>query len=374
MKKEVVGALSLAMFSVAAHAQSSVTLYGMLDAGIAYTNNQSGKSAWQQGSGLLSNTVFGLNGAEDLGGGLHALFRLESGFNLNNGTQSYRNTMFGRRAYVGLQSDRYGTLTLGRQYDSVVDMLGPLAMSNNGDGNNLAAHPFDNDNVDDSFYIDNAVKYTSPTIAGVQFSGLYGFSNQPGFSSNRAYSAGVSYANGPVNLGAAYLQLNRGGTTLAGALSGNDAPNFPAARQRVVGAGGSYAFDRLTVGALWTHSMFDETAASSLPGALNSLRFDNYEVNARYALNPAVSFAGAYTFTNGRYDDATGTHRPKWHQVTLMAGYALSKRTDVYVEGVYQHQFGVPSGATLGFANINGVAASSTNSQVVGTVGMRHRF
>lgn len=374
MKKEVVGALSIAMFSVAAHAQSSVTLYGMLDAGIAYTNNQSGKSTWQQGSGLLSNTVFGLNGAEDLGGGLHALFRLESGFNLNNGTQSYRNTMFGRRAYVGLQSDRYGTLTLGRQYDSVVDMLGPLAMSNNGDGNNLAAHPFDNDNVDDSFYIDNAVKYTSPTIAGVQFSGLYGFSNQPGFSSNRAYSAGVSYANGPVNLGAAYLQLNRGGTTLAGALSSNDAPNFPAARQRVVGAGGSYAFDRLTVGALWTHSMFDETAASSLPGALNSLRFDNYEVNARYALNPAVSFAGAYTFTNGRYDDAAGTHRPKWHQVTLMADYALSKRTDVYVEGVYQHQVGVPSGATLGFANINGVAASSTNTQVVGTVGMRHRF
>ncbi|RQR67671.1 porin [Burkholderia sp. Bp9126] len=374
MKKEVVGALSIALFSVAAHAQSSVTLYGMLDAGIAYTNNQSGKSAWQQGSGLLSNTVFGLNGAEDLGGGLQALFRLESGFNLNNGAQSYRNTMFGRRAYVGLQSDRYGTLTLGRQYDSVVDMLGPLAMSNNGDGNNLAAHPFDNDNVDDSFYIDNAVKYTSPTIAGVQFSGLYGFSNQPGFSNNRAYSAGVSYTNGPVNLGAAYLQLNRGGTTLAGALSSNDAPNLPAARQRVVGAGGSYAFDRLTLGALWTHSMFDETAASSLPGALNSLRFDNYEVNARYALNPAVSFAGAYTFTNGRYDDATGTHRPKWHQVTLMADYALSKRTDVYVEGVYQHQFGVPSGATLGFANINGVAASSTNTQVVGTVGVRHRF
>ena len=119
-----------------------------------------------------------------------------------------------------------------------------------------------------------------------------------------------------------------------------------------MGAGGSYAFDRLTVGALWTHSMFDETAASSLPGALNALRFDNFEVNARYALTPAVSFAGAYTFTNGRYDDATGSHRPKWHQVTLMADYALSKRTDVYAETVYQHQFGVPAGATLGFANV----------------------
>lgn len=203
MKKAVAGTLSLAFLSAAAHAQSSVTLYGMLDAVIVYTNNQSGKSAWQQGSGLLSNTVFGLSGNEDLGGGLHALFRLENGFNLNNGTQSYKNTMFGRRAYVGLQSDPYGTLTLGRQYDAVVDYLGPLAMANNGDGNNLASHPFDNDNLDDSFYIDNAVKYTSPTLAGWQFGGLYGFSNAAGgFANNRAYSAGVSYANGPVSLGA----------------------------------------------------------------------------------------------------------------------------------------------------------------------------
>ncbi|AOK61265.1 hypothetical protein WM29_18850 [Burkholderia ubonensis] len=374
MKKEVVGALAVAVLSVTAHAQSSVTLYGMLDAGIAYVNNQSGKSVWQQGSGLLSNTVFGLNGAEDLGGGLHAIFRLESGFNLNNGTQSYKDSMFGRRAYVGLQDDRYGTLTLGRQYDAVVDYLGPIAMSNNGDGNNLAAHPFDNDNVDDSFYINNAVKYASPTIAGFQFAGLYGFSNQPGFADNRAYSAGVSYANGPVNFGAAYLQLNRGGLTTGGALSTNDNANFPSARQRVMGAGGSYTFERLTVGALWTHSMFDRTAASSLPGGLNSLRFDNYEVNARYALNSAVSFAGAYTFTDGRFDDAAGSRRPKWHQVTLMADYALSKRTDVYAETVYQHQSGVASGTTLGFASINGLGASSTNTQVAATVGMRHRF
>ncbi|MBC8924585.1 porin, partial [Escherichia coli] len=71
-----------------------------------------------------------------------------------------------------------------------------LAMANNGDGNNLASHPFDNDNIDDSFYIDNAVKYTSPTLAGWQFGGLYGFSNAAGgFANNRAYSAGVSYAN-----------------------------------------------------------------------------------------------------------------------------------------------------------------------------------
>ncbi|ABC38650.1 gram-negative porin family protein [Burkholderia thailandensis E264] len=375
MKKPVIGAACAALLgaTATAHAQSSVALYGLLDASIAYTNNQSGKSAWQQGSGLLSNTVFGLSGNEDLGGAWHALFRLESGVNVNNGSSSYKNTVFGRRAYVGLRQDDYGTLTFGRQYDSVVDCLGPIALANNGDGNNLAAHPFDNDNIDDSFYIDNAVKYASPTIAGMQLGAVYGFSNQAGFSGNRAYSVGLSYGNGPVNLAAAYLQLNRGGTTANGALSTNDAPNFPAARQRVMGAGGSYTFGRATLGALWTHTMLDDTAAASLPGAMRALRFDNYEINARYALTPAVSFAGAYTFTDGRYDGAA-TGRPKWHQVTLMADYALSKRTDVYAQGVYQHQFGVPSDAALGFASINGLGASSTNTQVAATVGIRHRF
>ncbi|AJX33023.1 porin [Burkholderia oklahomensis] len=376
MKKQVIGAVYATLFGAAAtaHAQSSVTLYGLLDASIAYTNNQSGKSAWQQGSGLLSNTVFGLSGAEDLGRALRAIFRLESGFNLNNGSPSYKNTVFGRRAYVGLQSDDYGTLTFGRQYDSVVDYLGPMALASNGDGNNLAAHPFDNDNIDDSFYIDNAVKYASPAVAGVQFGAMYGFSNQAGFSHNRAYSAGVSYGNGPISLAAAYLQLNRGGATANGALSTNDMPNFPAARQRVMGAGGSYTFDRATVGVLWTHAMLDDTAPASPPGAMRTLRFDNYEINARYALTPAMSLAGAYTFTDGRYDGAAPAGDPKWHQVTLMADYALSKRTDVYAEAVYQRQFGVSSDATLGFASINGLGASSTNTQVTATVGIRHRF
>ena len=161
----------------------------MLDAGIVYTNNQSGKSAWQQGSGLLSNTVFGLSGNEDLGGGLHALFRLENGFNLNNGTQSYKNTMFGRRAYVGLQSDPYGALTLGRQYDAVVDYLGPLAMANNGDGNNLASHPFDNDNLDDSFYIDNAVKYTARRSPAGSSAACTGSATRPAASRTTAHTA-----------------------------------------------------------------------------------------------------------------------------------------------------------------------------------------
>ena len=108
------------------------------------------------------------------------------------------------------------------------------------------------------------------------------------------------------------------------------------------------------------------TAATlALPGG--TARFNNYEVNARYALTPAVSLAGAYTYTAG----SIGGVNPKWNQFNLQADYALSKRTDVYVEGVYQ--LAVNKGLPL-TADINGLNASSNNKQIAATVGLRHRF
>ncbi|MGF6267052.1 GBP family porin [Paraburkholderia youngii] len=377
MKNNVIGVAVLSVFATAAHAQSSVTLYGLIDAGIVYTNNQGSGSAVQMQSSMLSNEVWGLKGSEDLGSNLHAIFRLENGFNIQNGRNTYSGTMFGRQAYVGLQSDTFGTLTLGRQYDAVVDMLGPVALANNGDGNNLAAHPFDNDNVDDSFYINNSVKYASPSFNGLQGEALYGFSNAAGgFSNNRAYSLGLSYSNGPINLAAAYLQLNNGALSSTGAVSNNDFVNFPASRQRVMGAGGSYSFGPASVGLLWTHSLFDNTqpgANSVISQAFNKLHFNNYEANVHYALTPSLSLAGAYTFTQGAFSSANGSGNPKWHQVTVMADYAFSKRTDVYAEGVYQHAYGAEGSAFTG-AYINGLSQASTGNQVVGTVGIRTRF
>ncbi|HWX11378.1 MAG TPA: porin [Trinickia sp.] len=395
MKKKVIGAAALAVFAAAAHAQSSVTLYGLIDTGIVYTNNQSatgapgtGHSNYQESSSLLSNTVWGLKGSEDLGSGLNAIFRLENGFNLNNGKTTYAGTIFGRQAYVGLQDNKYGTLTFGRQYDSVVDFLGPIALSNYGDGNNLAAHPFDNDNVDDSFYIDNSVKYETPTYAGLQFESLYAFSNAAGgFSNDRVYSFGLSYSHGPVNLAAAYMQINNGAggfldNNSTGALSSNDNPNLPAQNERVMGAGGNYTFGKATVGALWTHSLFNNAAAAVDNGdaagagtlAFNDLHFDNFEVNAHYQLTPAISFSGAYTFTQAAYSGPDGSADPKWHQVTLMADYAFSKRTDVYAEAVYQHSYGAAGGMPLASAFINGLSPSSTDNQIAATVGIRTRF
>ncbi|MGF6934345.1 putative porin [Paraburkholderia sp. UCT70] len=82
-------------------------MYGSLDAGLIYSNNQLGHSNWQQGSGSLSNTYFGLRASEDLGGGLHVIFTLENGFNLNNGQNGESNTMFNRQAFVGPKSDQF---------------------------------------------------------------------------------------------------------------------------------------------------------------------------------------------------------------------------------------------------------------------------
>jgi predicted porin len=384
MKKTLLAATVCSAFAVSAHAQSSVTLYGALDAGLVYSNNQLGHSNWQQGSGSVSTTLFGLRGDEDLGGGLHAIFKLENGFSLSNGQFAQSGSMFNRQAYVGLSSNQYGTVTLGRQYDSMVDYLSPISATGYGFGNNLAAHPFDNDNLDSTFSVKNSVKYASPNYNGLQLGGLYGFSNAAGqFSNNRAWSVGASYTNGPLNVGAAYLQLNNSGslTNTGGAVGlGNGDANVAARLQRTYGVGANYVYGPATVGLVWTHTRFDNMQGVNVGGTIISglggtnLGLDNYEVNGRYALTPALSLAAAYTYTDGHVSGANGGGDPKWHTVSLQADYDLSKRTDVYLEGVYQHASGRLGNLGSNFAAINTLSPSSTANQTAVAVGLRHRF
>jgi predicted porin len=104
------------------------------------------------------------------------------------------------------------------------------------------------------------------------------------------------------------------------------------------------------------------------------LRLDNYEVNAHYALTPSLSIAGAYTFTDGSFSNGGTSASPEWNQFTLQTDYSLSKRTDVYLEGVYQHVHGAPAGSVLSDASINTLSPSSSGTQVAVTVGLRHQF
>lgn len=383
MKKTIIVASIMGAFAISAQAQSSVTLYGSLDAGLVYSNNQGGHSNWQAGSGVASSTYFGLRGSEDLGGGLHAIFTLESGFNLDNGQYSESSTMFNRQSFVGLQSDQFGALTLGRQYDSMVDFVSPLSAAGAGYGNNVAGHPFDNDNLDRSFSVKNAIKYTSANYAGLKFGGMYGFSNAAGdFSNNRAWSVGASYGNGPLNVAAAYMQLNNSGSSnLGGAVSQGDGTAAIAANlQRTFGAGINYTYGPATVGFVYTHTQLDgitgaDVGGVTLPGvAGTNLHLDNYELNGRYALTPALSLMGSYTFTDGKMSGTNGSGDPKWQTASLGADYSLSKRTDVYAEAVYQHASGDLGNFGANVAAINTLAPSSNGNQVAAAVGLRHRF
>lgn len=379
MKMKIAFGVAGSLITTLAMAQSSVTLYGIVDEGIDYTNNAGTGSAWKMQSGDALSSRWGVKGTEDLGGGLQAIFNLENGFDASSGALSQPDRMFGRQAFVGVTSSTFGTVTMGRQYDSVVDFVAPLTANGNW-GGYLFSHPLDNDNTDDTFRIGNSVKYLSPSFAGISFGGVYGFSNQAGaFAANRAYSFGAQYSGGPLTIAAAYMQINNPGTNATGAVPSDDG-NFAADRLRVWAAGVNYALtEAATVGFTYSHTDLRNPLGSAYRGNFtvvpSSLKFDNYEVNAKYQFTPSLFVGVMYTFTHSKLSVAMGDSSPTWHQAGLMADYNLSKRTDVYTQVVFQNRSGDASGTMLDNAYITGSAGqSSTNKQVVARVALRHSF
>nr|WP_057929637.1 porin [Burkholderia ambifaria] len=372
--------------STAAHAQSSVTLYGLIDNGVSYVNNQRGHSNVFASSGNIVGNRWGVLGTEDLGGGLQAVFRLENGFTGTNGTFQQGGRMFGRQAYVGLSSPPYGTVTLGRQYDSVVDYLAPRSLAQSFAGGLEFVHPMDNDNFGDFFRLDNAVKYSSIDYKGLKFGALYAFSNAAGgFTDNRAFSVGATYSIDPLTISAAFMQIDRPGDGAAGALDGSSSSGdatFHAVRQRVWGVGASYVWGAATLGLVWSESRLagatavnrGSSFAPASTGSPTDLRFDNFEANVRYLITPAWLVAASYTFTLGSYSNASVRARPRWNQVNIMTSYSLSKRTDLYLMAEYQTVSGV-AGTVFNGAFIGGSGGpSTTNHQFLTSAGLRVKF
>ncbi|KVC81226.1 porin [Burkholderia ubonensis] len=373
MNKTLIVAAAAASFATVAHAQSSVTLYGVLDAGITYKSNVrpdnggNGKSLFSMGSGI-DQSRFGLRGSEDLGGGLKAIFTLESGFGIGDGKFRNSNGMFNRQAFVGLSS-QYGTVTLGKQYDAVQDYLAPLTATGSW-GGTYFAHVGNNDRLSTNgdVSLNNTVKFASANYAGLQFGGTYSFSNDTNFGNNRAYSAGVSYQFQGLKLGAAYAQANNAGGNKTGAVNATAFDQFGNAigtggRNRTYGVAAAYAFGPAQVGAAWTQARLDNLNDGSA-----SVRADNYEVNAKYNLTPALGLGAAYTYTNSK----VAGNSFHWNQFGLQADYALSKRTDVYAQAVYQRASKNAGGASI--YSGDSVASSTSINQTAATVGLRHRF
>jgi general bacterial porin, GBP family len=388
MKLKNLAIASALLFTGVAHAQSSVTLYGLLDTSLVYVDNATKSGTHQntsqflENSGSLSTSRWGLRGNEDLGGGLSAVFDLENGFMGNNGTMKNGNDMFGRQAWVGLRSNQYGTVTIGRQYDFMVDYVAPMSATGSGWGGNLAAHPFDNDNLDNDMRLNNSVKFSSTSYGGFKAGAMYAFSGDAGSAgNNNAYSLGASYGNGPFTVAAAYIQINRSNSLVntTGAVSTGDGDYLTeGGDQRIYGVAASYQFgDKSTISAVYTHSVTYnitglDLASSTVTGS--SLKFDNFEINGRYFVRPDLSLALAYTYTMGALAGAgSASADPHWNQFVAQADYSFSKSTDVYIETVYQRTGGTNGNSVFNAQDYN-MTTSSSNSQVVAAFGLRHRF
>jgi predicted porin len=384
MKKSLLALAALGTFAGAAHAQSSVTLYGIVDAGLAYANNIGGNKLYETSAGNLQGDRWGLRGTEDLGGGLKALFVLENGFNAFSGKLGQGGDEFGRQAYVGLSS-QFGTVTLGRQYDSVVDYTGALEVGSQW-ATFYAAHPGDLDNMNNSNRVNNSIKYASANYSGITFGGLYSLGGVAGqFNRNQIFSAGLGYAQGPLVLGAGYFNVknpnysffgnNSSSSATASNMTGSQVySGFASAKtQQVLSAGGAYTFGPATVGATYSNTQFKDLGQTAVAGARavvgGNAKFHNAELNFKYQLTPALLLGAAYDYTK-----AYSIANEKIHQGVLGADYFLSKRTDLYVDGIYQHASGTNSLNATATAQINGLSASSTANQVAAIVGIRHKF
>lgn len=371
MKKLMLSLALATLVSEPVFAQSSVTLYGLLSTSIMYSNNQGGHSAWQMSSGPQQANRWGVKGTEDLGGGMRAVFVLENGFSSTSGSLGQGGRMFGRQAYVGIASDRFGTVTLGRQYDLASMGLGPYESGWQFAGS--STHIGDNDNVFNDFRLNNSIEYQSVDFRGLKFAGLYGFSNKPdGFSDNSGFSGDVTYKNGPISLGVAYLQVNNPNdpNNTGGTVSGdygysspfitNPATNAGVRRQRIFGSGGGYQFGTAFASLLYTNSQFTYLDSSRLT-------LQNFEVSAYDYVRPNLQLGIAYTLTIGQYHPQDTA--PKWHQVSAAVDYFLTKRTDLFVVGTYERAAGDAT-----FSQIYSLSPSSGKTQVMVEAGIRHKF
>jgi len=373
-KIHLIAAAALCTLSAAASAQSSVTLYGIVDTGIAYIHNSGGQhSQWKMASGNLSGSQWGLKGSEDLGGGLSAVFTLENGFDVGSGQLQQGSRMFGRQAFVGLTSAQFGSVTLGRQYDPVSDLLQPYtADAYSG----FFATPGDVDNYDSSVRFNNAVKWTSPVWGGFTVSAMYGFGGVAGsVGSGQTYSGAIGYSQGPLSLGAGYLHVDNGNAAAStrGVSSAdtffNSSVNAAYASARSVSiarAGGQYAIGPVTVGAAYSFSEYSPDASSTFS---RPEKYHNGSVFANWQVSPFFVAVAGYNYTKSNGDSSA-----KYHQVNLGIDYLLSKRTDVYATVGYTHasgQNGVGAAqAVIGSYDID----AGASSQAIGIVGMRHKF
>lgn len=360
------GTAATVLFSGAAMAQSSVTLYGQADmfVGSKFTPAQSVAPGAPSGRsfvadpGGMQTSYWGIKGTEDLGAGLKAIFDLNGFYRVDSGKTGRfdGDAMFTRNAFVGLQGDKWGSVKLGRNttpyfvstilFNPLIDsyVFSPMIFHTYLAGGNRAL--LDPGIVGDSGW-NNSVLYSTPDFGGLTANVMYGAGEQPGNNSSNKWGGNVMYFNGTFAATVAFQQVKFDSTP--GDLANGGFSNNPALvgfdKQSAVQAGFSYDFRLAKV---FVQGQYIKTNVNNNPAG--DLKHTNGQAGVSVPIG-AGSLLASYGYVRTK-NDAVGFIR---HTGGVAYDYNLSKRTDVYAAYFYDKVSDSAHGDTFG-------------------VGMRHRF
>ena len=307
MKKSLI-ALAVLAASGAAMAQSSVTLYGVLDTGLTYSKGEESVYGMTHVGGNV-NSRLGFRGVEDLGNGLKATFNLEAGMGVDDGNnymdKDSNGMAFRRTSTVGLAGN-FGEVRLGRMLTSSYLAVSRYdAFGDTGIGASLAW------NIPQTGYAprtENAISYTSPNFSGFKIGAEYGFGEKQKARDSRYFGMGATYDNGPLSLGLGYDRLNS--NTMDGLLAASDL--------KTVHLGGAYNF-----GVAKLLAFYKQSKVSNAP------KFKTFGLGVSAPVGAAGEVRASYN--NYKISDDNG----KADQLSLGYVHNLSKRTALY--GTYSY-------------------------------------
>ena len=360
MKKSLI-ALAVLAASGAAMAQSSVTLFGIVDTNVSYLDGVSNAAGTntdsKYGIGTSGNATsrLGFSGVEDLGGGLKAGFHLEGEIFGDDGNASGFN--FQRRSTVSLMGG-FGEVRLGRDLTagytktSSYDVFGQAGYGQFLGWSAWGAVGADANGIRKS----NMITYFTPNMSG--FSGAigYGFDEQTTGSLGRYVGGYVAYDNGPLSLALSYDQSDLGQAAAAAVVARK-------IERDVVTLGASYDFGMAKLNGMYQRLQDDEAG------------FADKKVNSfAVGVSAPVGAAGVVKLQYALYDqENVGTRDSKAHHISLGYQHNLSKRTAVYGTVSYMDNKDV-SAVALSGKGLGTIDARAGDSQTGVQVGIRHSF
>jgi predicted porin len=371
----------LIAFSAVAHAQSSVTLYGVLDSGLLYQSTSAATfqpTARNQGhvyelkDGGIYSSFWGLKGSEDIGGGYKITFKLQGTFNTTNGKSGLSDTpgataLFNQYATIGATGP-FGTFDAGRQ---IVPMIYAMAETDVRGAqyfgsiltawlgiNQAAGWPGTSTNAPiGALYDSNALVYTSPKFYGTTLALEYAPGGVAGqFQGGTRESAVLKYSNYGLNLSAVYYN---GHDTNPFPLTYPAAPATPATGED---NNRFYYF-----GAMYTISGFSVSASYAIarnPSKSNSIDFEMASGGLGYQFNPFFKITSGYYYLKDRNNSANHSS-----EFAVGAEYNLSTRTRVYAQVGYVNNKG-----TMNQTIIYGAPVAPGVSTTAAMLGIRHNF